>query len=400
MMDLGQGFDSIGAEMVQDILTENAQYYASLAARIEATALDASVSMAAVSQQLSEELERERAEYRHHLQSLVQRLSHHEQRERDREDTARRWLQQVAALADFIQTHFEHERFTPGRLGRLLASLNFAQNNLAEGFFESSLQTSQQAFLELSELHVELEQRAAEWQTEYIRARSALSQFVAELELNSSVNAFGLEGEELPEQVDLAYWSDGKYQELLEKSRQLLMLLSHEQHSIGTEELRRTYGELLPVIETRFESILYEARLNALNSQLRMNIAERALQALETQGFVLSGAGYAGRDMRSAFSANLESADGSRVLIEVIPAGHSGTDLSNELVVITNHPHLKTEHEARLQWQELCRTLGQYDLHVGRPEVRVTPPLPTSGSFVQTAQSSEPFVDSKRHHHV
>ncbi|HEY3474502.1 MAG TPA: hypothetical protein VGK56_07815, partial [Anaerolineales bacterium] len=161
LSDLGQGFDSIGAEMVQDILTQNAQCYASLAAMIEETASDSSASLAVVSQHFAEQLQTEREQYRHHLQSLVQRLDHYEQREHYREEAARRWLQQAAALADLIQMHFEHERFTPGKLSKILASLNFAQNNLAEGFFESSLQTSQQAFLELSELHVELEQRVA-----------------------------------------------------------------------------------------------------------------------------------------------------------------------------------------------------------------------------------------------
>lgn len=200
--------------------------------------------------------------------------------------------------------------------------------------------------------------------------------------------------------MDLSYWSLGKYRELLEKSRQLLVLLSQEQHSISTEELKRTYRELLPVIEEKFESIIYEARLNALNSQLRMNIAERALQALETQGFILNGAGYANRDMRAAFTASLENVDGSRVLIEVIPAAPAGQELSNELVVITRHPYLKSEHEARLQWQELCRTLGQYDLHVGRPEIRATPPLNSSDSVVQPAQRSEALIRPKRHHHV
>jgi hypothetical protein len=210
----------------------------------------------------------------------------------------------------------------------------------------------------------------------------------------------GLEGEELSEQVDLAYWSGGKYHELLDKSRQLLRLLSQEQQTISTEELRRTYGELLPVVEDRFESIIYEARLNALNSQLRMNIAERALQALEIQGFKLSGAGYANQDMRAAFTASLENFDGSRVLIEVMPTGTTKPDLTNELVVITNHPHLRTEHEARLQWQELCRSLGQYDLQVGRPEVRATPPPTASTPAVQPAVTHTPIVRSKRHHHV
>jgi hypothetical protein len=130
-----------------------------------------------------------------------------------------------------------------------------------------------------------------------------------------------------------------------------------------------------------------------------MNIAEKALQALETHGFQLNEAGYTDRDMRGAFTAHLENADGSRVMIEVLPA-QKEQELANELVVITNHPYLKTEHEARLQWQELCRTLNEYDLTVTRPEVRAAPPLTLPTPVKEAAPLSEPLTLSERHHHV
>jgi len=143
--------------------------------------------------------------------------------------------------------------------------------------------------------------------------------------------------------------------------------------------------------------MIYEARLSALNSQLRMNIAETALQALETQGFTLSTAGYANQDMRAAFTADLESPDGSRVQIEVIPAQKTDEELSNDLVMTTHHHHLKTEQEARLQWQELCRTLGQYDLQVSRPEILPTPP---GAAVDRPSIQAETRIPFKRHHNV
>jgi hypothetical protein len=399
LLDLGQDFDWIGADMRDDILAHNSRCYESLASMIEETNSDASASLELLSRRFTEELQREREQYHHHLQSLSQRLDTYERREGSKAEAARQWLRQSAAMADFIRGHLDAERFLPGRLSRILDSLNFAQNNLAAGFFESSLQTSQQAFLQLSELHFELEQRTVEWQTEYARAQGALTQFIAELELNSSVNALGLEGEELPEQVDLSYWSNGRYRALVDKCRHLLALLSREQRSISTAELKQTYRELLPVVVERFESIIYEARLNALNSQLRMNIAERALQALEIQGFRLNTAGYTNQDMRAAFKAELENADGSQVLIEILPTDRPKQELSNELVVVTNHPYLKTEHEARLQWQELCRTLNQYDLHVSRPEIRAAPATSTMPAE-NSPRMSEVAVQSQRRHDV
>jgi hypothetical protein len=400
LRDLGQDLDWIGADMMEDLLAQNARCYQGLAAVIEETNSDANASLDSLSQRLSEEMQRERAEYERQLQALGHRLEHYEQREQSREQAARQWLRQSAAFADFIQEHLDHERFMPGRLSGIMSSLNFAQDNLAQGFFESSLQTSQQAFLQLSELHFELEQRIVEWQTEYERTQSALTQFVAELEMNSSVNAIGMEGEELADQVRLGYWSNGHYEDLVNKSRRLLTLLREEQRSIPTEELRRTQAELLPVVREKFESILYEARLKALSSQLRMTIAEHAFQALETQGFRLQASGYANRDMRAGFTAHLESSDGSQVMIEVLPATDTKQELANELVVITNHPSLKTEQEARLQWQELCRALHQHDLQVSLPEVHAPPPLTIPSSVENNSRRNEPAIQAQRHHNV
>jgi len=371
---LDHGINQVEADAMQEILRENSLCYERLIAVIGQTSTDTQRSLESLSQRFTEEMQSQRQQYQQNMQALVQRLHRYEQREQAKAEAARKWLKQSVAFADFIQGQYDHERFLPGKLFSILGSLKFAQNNLAQGFFESSLQTSQQAFLQLSEMHVELEQRILEWQTEFEKARSVLKQSLAELEENASVTALGLEGEELPEQVDVAYWSNGKYRDLLDKCRNFLALISQEQQSISTEELRQANNELLPVIRERFESIIYEARLNALNSQLRMNIAEQALQALETHGFSLNEAGYAGKDMRASFTAQLENPDGSRVTIQVLPTDKTSQELANELVVITRHPYLKTEQEARLQWEELCRTLNHYNLNVGRPEIRSTPP--------------------------
>jgi hypothetical protein len=372
--DLDQNFDRSETAAIQEILLQNALCYESLTGLIEETTLSASDSIAFLSERFTAAMQREREQYRGHLQSLVQRLDSHEQREQVRTEVARQWLRQAVVLADFIQEQFNHERFLPGRLSKILRSLNFAQNNLAQGFLESSLQVSQQAFLELSELHFELEQCIVEWQTEYEKTNHTIRQILTDLELNSSVNALGLQGEELSDQVDLDYWTEGKYRQLLDVCRKVRTRLDQDQEHLSTEELKRVNTELFPFMTERFESILYEARFKALNSQLRMNIAERALQALEVHGFKLNESGYADKDMRARFTADLENSDGSHVSIQVLPNDQSTQELTNELIVITNHPYLKTEQEARLQWEELRQTLNQYNLNVSRPEVRSIPP--------------------------
>jgi hypothetical protein len=396
---LDHGMDQAEADAMQQILRENSLCYERLMTVIGQSSADTDRSLESLSQHVAEEMQRQRQEYEQNIQVLVQRLNRYDQREQAKAEAARKWLKQSVAFSEFIQAKYDHERFLPGKLFRILGSLNFAQNNLAQGFFESSLQTSQQAFLQLSELHFELEQRSLEWQTEFARAHSVVEQSIDELQQNARVTALGLEGEELPEQVDVAYWSNGKYRDLLDKSRQFLNLLTQERESLSTEDLRKANNEFLPIIREKFESIIYEARLNALNAQLRMNIAEQALQALEVHGFCLNEAGYVDKDMRAPFTAQLSNSDGSRVTIQVLPSDKTTQELANELVVVTRHPSLKTEQEARLQWDELCRSLNQYSLHVSRPEIRATPPaiVERAGHLPSANQEK---IGSERQHSV
>ena len=231
------------------------------------------------------------------------------------------------------------------------------------------MQSSQQSYLELTDLNADLEQQVLYWQTAFQRTYELINDLIFQMVSNGKVNAVDLQGEELPDLVDLNYWTSGRFSQLLSHTRQLSTNLLQDQEILTLADLDRVYNQILPVIRESFESIIYEARLSALNSQLRMNIAEKALQALENHGFHLENSGYSEDDMRSQFNAQLASPDGSEVTINVLPTERSSEELSNEIVVITTHPFLKTDHEARMQWDELSDTLGQYNLKVSRPEI-------------------------------
>jgi tetratricopeptide (TPR) repeat protein len=361
-----------GAEAIQDVLEQNSLCFERLESVIQETRAGVGESFGLISQQLAQRLQDEGEHYRQGLQQLARRLDAYRHKEQAKEKLARQWLRRSVILSEFIQGQFDHERFRPGRLSKIMQRLDFAQDNLAGGSADASLQSSQQAFLDLSELHFELEQCILEWQAEHEQAQNALTEMLSEIRLNSHVTAFDLQGNALPEQVDLDYWTNGKYRLVLDQCKKFLTLLCEEQ--LSTEEMKQIRTDVLPVIAQYFDSVVYEARLNALNSQLRINIADRALQALECHGFQLRGAGYTGKDMRASFTVHLENADGSQVSIEVLPAQTKTQELANELIMISKHPHLKTEEEARLQWDELCRTFSQYQLNVSRPEIRSAAP--------------------------
>lgn len=400
LLDLSGEVEQVDYELMQEIRAQNSLYYESLTTLLEEHTSGTHGALEELSQRLQDAMNQERERRHSELDLIRQQMYALHERELSKESLARHWLHRAVAVADFIRERFDHNRFCPGRLARLQQNLELAQHNLAQGLSEASLQFSQQAFVDLSDLHLELEQHLVEWQTEFEATRGAIQQVLTELEQTVSIPALGLQGEELPEQVDLAYWSHGKYARLVETSRQFLSLLAQDQERITTEELRRVRAELLPILYESCDAMIYEARLNALNSQLRMNIAEQALRALETHGFVLSEAGYMDKDMRSSFLAQLRNADGSQVSIEVLPTPLAEQELTNELVVITRHPSLKTEHEARLQWEELARSLAEYDLRVSRPKVSVAPPPAPAASVERPQPADQEHKVATGAHHV
>jgi hypothetical protein len=367
-------FSRIEAETMQNIIMQNAICYDSLSAVIEETAAYTSDSIASMSQFFEDNMLREREHYRQNIHMLVRQIDEHRQKEFVKEQSARQWLKRAVMMTDFIQEQFDHQRYIPGRLHKIQQSLELAQNNLAEGFFEASLQLSQQTYLELSELHFDLEQRMVQSQAQYERAFLAARQVLADIEAGRQVYALGMQGEELPEMVDINYWTNGKYSALLNKCHMLLEYLKQDTQRISTEDISRVFDEIVPTIRKSFENIVYEARLNVLNSHLRMNIAEKAQQALEKHGYRLCEEGYAERDMRASYKVQLDNQDGTQVTIQVIPKEETDQEMTNDLVVITEHPYLKTEQEARMKWEEIRETLSHYNLNIS--QFQTHPQLP------------------------
>ncbi len=84
-------------------------------------------------------------------------------------------------------------------------------------------------------------------------------------------------------------------------------------------------------MEKEFDSVVYHARLAVINSQLRINIADIAVHALEQQGFVMDEAGYEQGDGHRPYSVTMHNVENSRVVIHVDPV--SDVESTNALIV-------------------------------------------------------------------
>jgi hypothetical protein len=274
-------------------------------------------------------------------------------------ELADRWIQAAEELDRFICENYYHEQFAPGAIRRFEMRLRQSIDNLADGVPEAALIQAQQVYSELSELRLVLEQRENEWNTLYQAAWEGIYNLLNSADSCHICPAHDLDGQELPEPVDIDYWSNGELGNAIERIADLGLQLQIDH--ISTADLTDILDQGLPLARQAVEEAIYNARLAVLNSQLRINIADLVVDALQKQGFVLQQAEYARDDQRLAYSAKVRNLEGNEIVIQVNPSDSIG---KNELHLVSLDREQRTEHELRQRSLEVTRSLGQYGLQV------------------------------------
>jgi hypothetical protein len=282
---------------------------------------------------------------------------------RTKNEMAASWLASASSMTSYICNQYDQERFAPGRFEQIVQEINLAQTNLSNGLPEAALMGSQQAYLHLSGMRLELEETTQAWNLLHrvtLQAARDLFDLVRE---NSTCRALDLEGNELPFTLQMNYWSRGTYAEQLGQIKSIILTLRDGSGEWSMDDLRTCLQDGLPRIKKEFDSLLFAARLSAINSQIRINIADLSLEALEGQGFTMEEGGYSQGDRRNPFIINLKNIEGSRVTIQVDPLEES--ENANDLTIISRDKDQRTEHELRQRSNEIIRALLQRGLRVG-----------------------------------
>ena len=297
------------------------------------------------------------------LTHLEQQISTLQGNARHKRTYAVQWIEAVQKLAGFIQTKYDSNKFAPGQITKLNRELDFCIQNLNQGMLEAALLNAQQTFTRLSELRCDLERKQSEWNVLYQSCLLTARRFYAILASSQNLPALDTNGNELPFQVDIDFWCGRKLSRLAEKTRNIVQNLERNQEILDATALNQLIQVDFPALQEELDKLTVDARLAALNSQVRINIADLVVQALEQQGFVLQEAQYNNNDQRKAFSARVQNLEGSEVVIQVMPVpGDAG---KNELQLHSLDKDLRTEHELRQRSSEISRTLNDYGLVVG-----------------------------------
>jgi hypothetical protein len=118
----------------------------------------------------------------------------------------------------------------------------------------------------------------------------------------------------------------------------------------------------LTELENEIPHVVFNARLAVISSQVRFNIAEFVVTALQEQGFALETSTYDQNDMRSGYSIQLGNFEGSHVLVQLTP--HPSDPIAHDLDIAFRDQDLRTEHEMRQRAGELAVSLNAYGLQL------------------------------------
>jgi hypothetical protein len=324
------------------------------------------------------ELDKERAERQRDFTGLRKEVAGL----RDRGDRALAAAATQAAdarvLHDAIAADLPHERYAPGQLAALGKRLAAAEANLAQGLGEAALAQTQELYLSLSELRVNVELRDAEWRAAHLAALSAVTALVEQVRYSSVIPVRVEDG--VTAELDVDFWSEGELVTLEAEANALADRVNAGDAPPSAAELRSIADHDAAALARRLTEIVAKARTRQWASQIRVNLAEMVVDALEeTTGYTWQGdATYAGQDQRGAFYSKLRHPDESEIVVEVAP---DETGDSCVLRILSFESGVPDESERVRRVHAIADSLRERGLQTGEPAADPAPPDPALADF-------------------
>lgn len=298
---------------------------------------------------------------------LQNALAHRNEEIGARRAAARSWIRDAYNLGKHIVDTYDFRKFAPGRVEELEQKLWQAQDNLANNLPEAAVVLAQECFREFTALRARLELET----TRFSALRNLAGNILAELhEMGNAcrrVPAITLDGKELDIDLDVDVWSGYRLSRWMEMVEAYQRQVEQGGEALDTAALRNLIQVSAPELKSKFQNIIFQARMAVLNSQLRINIADIVIRALTTQGFDLAEAHYLDDDQSQAYTARVVNAEGAEVVIQVEPV--TGSGLKSKLSLENHDSVERTQNELKRRAEEIRKTLSAFGLHTGTIEV-------------------------------
>ena len=276
----------------------------------------------------------ERNERKQGQRILQQQIDHVvndlKQERQQKSQLAQDLLADVEAIWQQIDRDYQHQKFAPGRLAQLHRGLELARTNIQNGVMEAAIATTQQTYLELADLRLELEQKEQEWLLLYQAALEDLKSLITEVQANRNCEVEVGQGDDTETfKLEVDYWVNGRLTEYEQQLKQLETQLQTQSETLTTEQIKQLSDQIL-ALQPILGEIVEQAKLSILGSQLRVEIADRVVDVLESLGYRLldpeSDAVYEGSDQRNAFVVKVKNIAGDEVVTVISPEAEFGAN--------------------------------------------------------------------------
>jgi hypothetical protein len=272
----------------------------------------------------------------------------------------RQWLEAALAWLEQIPVSYPNLNRFVNEFEGFNESCDQAIQLYEGGAVELAYMQSHQLYTGLSQFRRRLEADLVLTATIQKRLQDKTGEFYRRMQAQRVVKAMDSDGQELPDEIDVEYWTQGDYTLCLQEIMQFYSQVS--QPGLTPDQLQSALDRRLPELEERSLELVTRARLEVLASQVRFNIAQIVTEALETQGFLLEEAHYDQQDYRKTFMATTRNASGNEVVVQIEPEPQY--EEGGKLKIESKDAASVTQHELWQRNQEIFRAIQRYGLFI------------------------------------
>jgi len=279
-------------------------------------------------QNLSSEMQKMERDFQNNLTRLdkkidkvdfkVDRLSNEIQaRESNKQNQAKEWIKNANDMLAIVDT-YNHRKFLPNEYDKLVRKLTLSEMNFKNGVFESSITNSQTVWQEAMELRIKLEELENEW-NEYLKvAIGSNSNLLATCDAQELVKlAFDMEDGVQELDVEIDFWCNGELTTLKNEAIEQEKALKNSENLTIADF--KTMIEKSSELEAQVVALTQKAKDAIILSQLRSDMAEDIIQALDNGGFSLKESCFMEDDQRKSIHLKMENISGDEIVTIITP---------------------------------------------------------------------------------
>ena len=321
------------------------------------------------------------------IEDLSHQLEDLDQSIQEKREIALNLIEDVDQYYEWMRNAYDWEFFNPQILMEFEHQIDQATENYYQGLLEASILQNQQTRRELQKARMQMEQRQAEWSflrgvidqriTQYEQVIQE-SQFVQPVDLKMNII-------EDVEPLNVNLWSQGKLGKITEALDGMKSAVQEENCKLQAEEMREWLSSA-DTLDDDIAATIMLARYNALDAQIRRNLATVVTEVMEENGFQVVDHNADTSGIHEPFFVLMQDDHGGEMSIDITPEQGYINNISIEMA--DKSPVMEYELEERRR--EVVAELSRRGVAVERLDnPQSAPPV-----YSHYGRQSEEFDDT------